>query len=50
MNEVYFHNYDILSYDFDILLALNQALADTIRNSRGNNIQRILIIAGEIVI
>ena len=39
MNEVYFHNYDILSYDFDILLDLNQALVNTIRNSGGNNIQ-----------
>jgi hypothetical protein len=50
MNEVYFHKYDILSYDFDILLNLNQALVDTIRNSGGNNIKRSLIIAGEIVI
>ena len=46
MNEVYFFNYDILSYDYDILFTLNQAFVDTIRNSGGNNIKRLLIVAG----
>ena len=46
MDGVYFYNYDILSYDYDILLTFNQAFVDTIRNSGGNNIQRLLIVAG----
>ena len=46
MNEVYFFNYDILNYDYDILLTFNQAFVDIIRNSGGNNIQRLLIVAG----
>jgi len=46
MNKIYFFNYDTLSFDYDILLTLNQAFVDTIRNSGGNNIQRLLIVAG----
>jgi len=46
MNQVYFYNYYTLSYDYDVLLNLNQAFVDTIRNSGGNNIQRLLIVAG----
>ena len=46
MNEVYFYNPITYLYDFDLLLKLNQAFVDTIRNSGGNNIERLLIIAG----
>ena len=46
MNEAFFYNYEILSYEYDILLNLNQAFIDTIRNSGGNNVQRLLIVAG----
>ena len=46
MNEVFFYNYEIVSYEYDILLTLNQGFVDTIRNSGGNNIQRLLIVAG----
>ena len=38
MHEVYFFNYDILNYDYDILLTFNQAFVDIIRNSGSNNI------------
>ena len=46
MNEVYFYNPITYDYDYDILFNLNQAFVDTIRNSEGNNIERLLIIAG----
>ena len=46
MDGVYFYNYDILSYDYNILLTFNQAFVDTIRNFGGNNIQRLLIVVG----
>jgi len=46
MNEVYFYNPITYNYDYDILLNFNQAFVDTIRNSGGNNIERLLIIAG----
>ena len=46
MDEVYFYNFETYSYDFDILLSFNQAFVDTIRNSGGNNIKRLLIVAG----
>jgi len=45
MNEVYFYNkrYD---FDYEVLFDFNQAFIDIIRNSGGNNIERLLIIAG----
>ena len=45
MNEVYFYTpkYD---YDYDTLFNLNQAFVDTIRNSGGNNIERLILVAG----
>jgi endoglucanase len=46
MNEVYFFSYYTFSFDYDILFSLNQAFVDTIRNSGGNNIERLLIVAG----
>ena len=45
MDEVYFYNYKY-DFDYDVLLNFNQAFVDTIRNSGGNNIERLLIIAG----
>ena len=41
----YKHN-NYYGFDFTILTNLNQAFVDTIRNSGGNNIERLLIIAG----
>ena len=46
MNEVYFYNPITYAFDYDILFNLNQVFVDTIRNSGGNNIERLLIIAG----
>ena len=46
MNEIYFSDPITYLFDFDVLLNLNQAFVDTIRNSGGNNIKRLLIIAG----
>ena len=46
MNEVYFYNPITYEFDYNILFNLNQAFVDTIRNSGGNNIERLLIIAG----
>jgi endoglucanase len=46
MNEVYFFNPETLDYDFELLLNFNQAFVDIIRNSGGNNIERLLMIAG----
>jgi len=46
MNEIYFFDYESYAYDFDTLFNLNQAFVDTIRNSGGNNIKRLLIVAG----
>ena len=46
MDEVYFLDYNTLDFDFSVLNILNQAFVDTIRNSGGNNIERLLIIAG----
>ena len=44
MNEFYFYDPLTYSYDYNILLIFNQAFVDTIRNSGGNNIERLLII------
>ena len=46
MNEAYFYDPITYIYDYDLLLNFNQAFIDTIRNSGGNNIKRLLIIAG----
>ena len=43
MNDVYFFEY---YFDYTTLINLNQAFVDTIRNSGGNNIERLLLIAG----
>jgi len=46
MDSIYFTDYDTFEYDYKTLTNLNQAFVDTIRNSGGNNIERLLIIAG----
>ena len=46
MDEVYFFDYETFNFDFKTLTNLNQAFIDTIRNSGGNNEERLLIIAG----
>ena len=46
MNEIYFFDFWIYSFDYNTLFNLNQAFVDTIRNAGGNNIQRLLIVAG----
>jgi len=46
MNNVYFLDYDTYDFDYTALINLNQAFVDIIRNSGGNNIERLLIIAG----
>jgi endoglucanase len=43
MNDVYFFDYNFV---FTTLINLNQVFVDTIRNSGGNNIERLLLIAG----
>ena len=45
MDRVYFFDPN-KNFDFSTLTKLNQAFVDTIRNSGGNNIERLLIIAG----
>ena len=46
MDRVYFSDSIKNNFDFSTLTKLNQAFVDTIRNSGGNNIERLLIIAG----
>jgi len=46
MDEVYFYNYKTYNFDFDLLFIFSQAFLDTIRNSGGYNIERLLIVAG----
>ena len=46
MDEVFFFNYSTFNFDYDILLTFNQVFIDIIRNSGGNNRERLLIIAG----
>ena len=46
MDETYFYDSITYYYDYDLLLNFNQAFVDTIRNSGGNNIERLLIVAG----
>ena len=43
MNDIYFFDYNFV---FTTLINLNQVFVDTIRNSGGNNIERLLLIAG----
>jgi len=46
MNEVYFYDPITYDYDYNTLFYLNQAFVDTIRNSGGNNIERLILVAG----
>ena len=46
MDSVYFFDYETFNFDYKTLINLNQAFFDTIRNSGGNNKERLLIIAG----
>jgi len=46
MDSVYFFDYETFNFDYKTLINLNQAFVDTIRNSGGNNKERLLIIAG----
>ena len=46
MDAVYFYNPRTYNYDYDAIINFNQAFVDTIRNSGGNNIERLLIVAG----
>ena len=46
MDKVFFSDNIKRNFDFSTLTKLNQAFVDTIRNSGGNNIERLLIIAG----
>ena len=48
MNEAYLYDSATFYFDYDYgtLFKLNQAFVDTIRNSGGNNINRLLIVAG----
>ena len=46
MNEVYYENSKTYTYNYTKLFILNQAFVDTIRSSGGNNIERLLLIAG----
>ena len=46
MDGIYFYDYINNIYDYTTLTTLNQAFVDTIRNTGGNNIERLLIVAG----
>ena len=46
MDGIYFYNNDYYIFDYTTLTNLNQAFVDTIRKTGGNNIERLLIIAG----
>jgi hypothetical protein len=46
MDGVFFINDETFYFDYSTLNILNQAFVDTIRKSGGNNIERLLIIAG----
>ena len=46
MDEVYFYDSTNLYFDYTTLRNLNQAFVDTVRNTGGNNIDRLLIVAG----
>jgi len=45
MNGVFFYN-NIYNFDYNILFDLNLVFVDIIRNSGGNNKERLLIVAG----
>ena len=46
MDEIYFYANDYYVFDYTTLTNLNQVFVDTIRKTGGNNIERLLIIAG----
>ena len=46
MDEIFFYDYKYSIFDYSTLTNLNQAFVDTIRNAGGNNIERLLIVAG----
>jgi len=46
MDKIFFYDFNNHNYDYTTLTNLNQAFVDTIRNTGGNNIERLLIIAG----
>jgi len=46
MDEVFFYDRETFDFDFGLLLNFNQAFVDIIRNSGGNNIERLLLVAG----
>ena len=46
MDKIFFYDYNNNNFDYTTLTNLNQAFVDTIRNTGGNNIERLLIIAG----
>ena len=46
MDKIYFYVYNNYKFDYTVLTTLNQAFVDTIRNTGGNNIERLLIVAG----
>jgi len=46
MGDVYFENPITFNYDYDTLFNFNQAFVDAVRNSGGNNIERLLLVSG----
>ena len=46
MDDVYFYDPETFIYNFELLLIFNQAFVNIIRNSGGNNIKRLLLVAG----
>jgi len=46
MDQIFFYDYEYYIFDYTTLKNLNQAFVDTIRNTGGNNIDRLLIVAG----
>jgi hypothetical protein len=46
MDEIYFLDNIYYTFDYTTLTTLNQAFVNTIRNTGGNNIERLLIVAG----
>ena len=46
MDEIFFYDYIYNNYDYTTLTTFNQAFVDIVRNTGGNNIERLLIVAG----
>ena len=46
MDQIFFFDYDNYIFDYTTLNNLNQAFVDTVRNTGGNNIDRLLLVAG----